>query len=172
VHRLPRRIAVASFLTAIAITVAISSEPSGHVLWTIAQVRSDAGGASIRFSLTVEAVTPLAGAELSVRAPEGVTFAAVPLPGADATSLPARTPDGALVLGELPRGRRVVLDFTEASTGDTGGIAVFTITGTLPDGTVIHEPFAQMVGTPRVRPTRRFGAAEFPAVLHSDTNTR
>lgn len=168
-RRYPLPIMVALCLAAGALTAAPCSEPSGHVLWTIA--RGDGGTAATadRLTLTLQPVTALAGCELHVRAPDGVSVAPVPATGSDPTSLPPLGPDGALVLGDLHRGLVVPVSFAVTVPPGRGGIVVFTLTASLPGGGTVEEPFAWTVGTPGARPQRRFGAAEFRAVLLPET---
>lgn len=169
-RRYPLRIIVALCLAAGAFGAMPGAEPSGHVLWTITRADGGTAATADHLTLTLEPVVPLAGCELHVRAPDGVSVVPVAATGSDPASVPTLDPEGALVLGDLHRGLVVPLSFAVSVPSGRGGIVVFTLTGSLPGGETVEEPFAWTVGSPGARPRRRFGAAEFPAVLRPETS--
>jgi len=140
-----------------------ASDPQGHLVLSVAPVASGVEGLPARLRLTIEPVSTLSGAELRIREPEGSAIVPVPPPGGDGADMPERDGD-AVVLGDLVPGRVVVLDFEVSLARGSGGIAGFTITGTLPSGRTVHEAIGWTLGHPGPRPVRRFGATEYSAV--------
>lgn len=68
-------------------------------------------------------------------------------------------------MGDLPGGRSIVLEFEVTLSPGAGGVAGFVLTGALPDGRLVREAVGWTLAAPRGRPTPRFGAAEYPAVV-------
>lgn len=150
-----RAVVAAVWLLGVGVPVALGVEPSGHIVW---EVEPAASGTPPRIRLSLQAVTSLSDVELRVEAPPGVSFAL--------RSEPPPAPDGeAFLLGDLASGRPVFLDFDVTLPPGTGGIAGFVLTGTLPDGRPLREAVGWTLAAPRGRPTPRFGAAEYPAVV-------
>lgn len=153
-----RAVVAAVWLLGIGVPVALGVEPSGHIVWEVAPVEPATSGTPPRIRLSFKAGTSLSGVELRVEAPPGVSFAL--------RSERPPAPDGeAFVLGDLASGRPVFLDFDVTLPPGTGGIAGFVLTGTLPDGRPLREAVGWTLAAPRGRPTPRFGAAEYPAVV-------
>ena len=134
--------------------VAVGVEPSGRVLWTLARESASGTPDHVRVRLQLESIAPLRDAELRVRTPEGVVVA--PISGASL--------EEGLSLGDLDRGRPLVLVVEFSLPRGAGGIARFTISGRLADGSPVEESVGWTLAAPRGPPTRRFGAAEYPAV--------
>lgn len=141
-------------VSGIGIPIAFGVEPSGQVLWTLSRERAGTSPESVRVRLQLESVAPLRDAVLRVRTPEGVSVA--PVAGA--------SPGQGLALGDLDRGRPLVLVVEFSLPRGTGGTARFTVSGRLADGRPVEESVGWTLAAPRGPPTRRFGAAEYPAV--------
>jgi hypothetical protein len=155
-------------VSAVAVSIAVGVEPSGHVIWDVAPVETGRPGSAVRVRVRLESVGPLHGARLRPSGPEGVSFRPVALSGRDDAVAPERDGDGAVVLGDLEGGRPVLLEFEFVLPPGTGGIAGFTLSGSLPDGRPVEEAVGWTLAAPRAPPHRRHGAAEYPAVLRPD----
>jgi hypothetical protein len=158
VVRRSRALVAAVWLLGFGVPIAEGVEPSGHVVWNVSRVASSTPGAAPCIRLSLQSVTALAGVELRVEAPERVSIAV-------RSDRPPALDGEAFLLGDLAPGGQVVLDFDVTLPPGSGGIVGFVLTGTLPDGQPVREAVGWTLAAPRGRPTPRFGAAEYPAVV-------
>lgn len=163
-HSPPKRIAAAVCLLTLVCVWAQAGDSYGHVIFGVGPVQQDTvttGGPRLR--LTLQPVSALQQAELRLSGPRGTVFVPVPQPGTDLSSIPELI-DNVIRLGDLQVGRTILLDF-EFAVPEGGGLAGFTLTGTLADGRTVQEAVGWTLARPGPAPTRRFGATEYPAVL-------
>ncbi len=143
-------------------------EPHGHAVleveWLKPAGQGHLGPDERALRVVIRSAVPIRDAALGFRGPTGVTLAPRPAGGAPAPPPAPTGPDGTprLSLGTLQPDRSTVLEFVVHAPPGAAGTAVFTLEGETLPGRSIVEKLGWTVGTPAA-PTRRHGAAEYPA---------
>lgn len=137
-----------------------AGDPHGHVALEVSPVAAPGESGPPRLRLTLRTYSSIRDAELRITTPDGASIEPR-LPAGPEPSIPT---GDTVRFGDLERGRALSIEFAVALAPRSGGIAGFTLTGTLPDGRPIREAVGWALAPPGPAPVRRFGAIEYPAV--------
>ena len=135
---------------------ALAIEPDGRVAFRTAWLDAKDGSAP-RLQITMTAVSPLTGARLVAKVPEGIG-----LSSRGANGLTALPLEG-IAIGTLAAGETFVVEFEVAKPDRGGDIVSFTLEASS-QGRVVTEGVGVPVGVPGTEPKLRNGAVEFTAL--------
>jgi hypothetical protein len=166
--------ALCAFCVLSAVTFLPAVEPDGYLRIRPGWLQDPGGGdeGSLQdgkiLRLSLESITPLSGAVLTVTLPE--TIRIEPLTERwRGTFLHVDAGEGRqaiqVSLEQLRPGAVLLLDFELSAAADESGIASFRIEAVSASGRTVNEAAGITLGHPGVRPVRRHGAMEFPAVI-------